>query len=301
MNLTEICNFTEGLAHSKELNIVRLCTHQTYGAESTSMHWYISTITSCLLATIANIIVFVILWKKGKHRTIFDLTVWSLVITNIIVAFVYLMSIAIAMLTEEKASNLIQWLYFVTTFLVYYCFLSSLLHTLLLTIQRLFAVFFAFQFRQKATKTKAKIFIAIAWVISFALSEISTIMEDIFKYSVPVFSSLMLVFGVVSIACYSAIAIRIALSMKKKRFKWNKEHRVLLNAFIVTVSNIGLIIPIAIHFKNVPIAIGEIMVLVKLFVDPLCYFYLSYWLAKRDESKRRIANMRVSAIDNAEV
>ena len=119
-----------------------------------------------LLGIIANIIVLVILYKKGNHRTVFDLTIVSLSATDLLActfAFIYtIKGLAIYLIPQKSDGSPILRI-------AAHFFLLSLIHVLLITFMRFCAIFWPMKYRHDMTKAKLKKLIALIWILCLAV------------------------------------------------------------------------------------------------------------------------------------
>ena len=91
------------------------------------------------------------------------------------------------------------------------------------------------------------------------------------------------------------IVTKLLFLVKRNRFQWRKEHRVILNSFGVTVSfcaclSLAGYATINDSYSNDIVAL---FVTINFLCDPLMYFYFNYGLENRDNVRRsRMVNGR---------
>lgn len=272
MNFTKNTNSTSTTNNSLDDSEVALCMFN---------------ILCGVLATFANITLIIIIWKKGHQRTLFDLIVWSLAVTNVIASLSQTLLVLVVTLALMRRLHKRYAFNAVDNFngLFIYFYTSSLLHVLAITVQRLCLIFFPIRFRQIATRACIKGIIAFVWILNVFLWLIRQFLYHLFA------EFLIIITGAVVAVMYAMIAVKICFLLKEKKFHWNKEQRVLLNALAVTVIFIACLFPIAIDNIIGGDNPAHAMIYLSLsalrfFADPLCYFFLSYWLGKRDDRKR---------------
>ena len=242
-------------------------------------------------AIVANVIVLVIILKKKHQRTPFDLVIASLSITDFsasicaIIFIAYDIAISFFISNDFKKHGRQSNMAFDagTIFLV-----LSIMHILLVTFLRFFAVFWPIKFRQLTTKTPIKVLIGAIWTISL----IAGIVIIRSKYRSLV-SGIIFLTSVALVCCaYVMIALKIFILSKTIQSATKKEYRALLNSFGVTITFFGCMLPLAFvlmrvkAFQNIDIHLALSFITINFFADPLLYFYFSYWLSKRDEIRR---------------
>ena len=245
---------------------------------------------SCV-AIVANVIVLVLLLRKKQQRTPFDLVIASLSITDLLASaccsFYILYRIAIIFFISTELENDYRQSAMaldVATILI----LQSLLHILLITFLRFCALFWPLKFRQFATKLLLKLLIGVAWIMSIIVGVVMVRIKDTFF----MLGLVILASGVIVCCAYAMVAVKICMLLIKKRFVWNKEQRVLLNSFGVTISFFLCFLPFAFResggelSRHIQRPLASSFMPINFVADPLLYFYFSYWLSKRDEIRR---------------
>ena len=264
----------------------------------------IGLFSSCL-AMVANSIVLVIILKKKQQRTPFDLVIASLSIIDFFASICSLIFIAykirmILLISNEFENHHPQRnIALVATIMFFYL---SLMHVLLVTFLRFFALFWPIKFRKFVAKTSIKALIAAIWTLSLIGGIVITRIEDGANVAgIIVFASGGLVCSV-----YAVIAAKICILSKNSQSTRNKEKRVLLNSFGVAITFCGCMLPYACYatrievFQHVHRYLAHSFISINFLADPLLYFYFSYWLSKRDEM-RRIRNNAVPKQSRDEV
>ena len=249
-----------------------------------------------LLGTVANIIVLIILHKKGTQRTVFDLTIASLSVTDLLTCLsgygyaaceLALYHFPHSRNDASEASSISGTVLKIASFF----FVLSLLHVLLITFQRFCAIFWPIRYRQVMTKTLIKKIIATMWIFLLVLYSVAFVLFE-HKKDNPMNGIIIITFGGILLSIYIMITVKICLLLKKKQFDWKAEHRVLLNSFGVTISYFACFSPYAYltlmkgNASSVEFDLFMAITLVNFVLDPLFYFYLSYWLNRRDENRR---------------
>ena len=249
-----------------------------------------------LSGTIANLIALVILQKKGNQRTVFDAMIASLSVTDLFAclsAFAYTVYQSIFYLfphnthdhtRASRAKSLIDKI-------ISFFYFLSLLHVLVITIQRFCAIFCPIRYRQVMTKTLIKKIIATMWIFLLVLYSGANILSD-HKKDDPINGIITIALGGILLSFYIMITVKICLLLRKKKFNWKTEHRVLLNSFGVTISYFACFSPYAYltlmkeKLSSTKKDLIMASALVNFVLDPLLYFYFSYWLNRRDVNRR---------------
>ena len=242
---------------------------------------------SCL-AMVANFIVIVIIFKKRRQRTSFDLVIASLSTIDFSASVFYLIFIGYKIGIVFLDSNEIRKhhrqsdiVFRVTSIF----FFPSLMHVLHVTFLRFFALFWPMWFRQIATKAFIKALIAATWTLSLIGGiAIIKVQNNFLLSGIIAFASCGLVF-----CAYVMIAVKIYILSKNSQSARNKEHRVLLNSFGVAITFFGCMLPYACLFYINQFCCRSLVVLL-----------LKLWLSKRDEM-RRIRNNAVPKQSRDEV
>ena len=250
------------------------------------------TLPTSLLGIIANNVVIFILYKKGNHRKVFDLTIASLSVTDLlsctsaVTNSIY--GLVFYSIQRKSDRNLILRI-------AGFFFLLSLFHVLLITVLRFFAIFWPMKYRQNMTKAKIKKLIATIWILS--LAAMSAVYYTFKNQKLhPLFAIIIFSLGTVVTSIYILIAVKIFLLLKKKQFDWKNEHRVLLNSVGVTISYFAFFSPYAAstmtarNHKQTEYEFLLSITLINFLLDPLFYFYFSYWNNRRIENRRNRKN-----------
>ena len=246
---------------------------------------------SCL-AMVANFIVFVIISKKKQQRTPFDLVIASLSITDFSASACNLIfaayKVGIIFLNSNEFEKHFYFQNNIAWDISIMFFYLSLMHVLLVTFLRLFAIFWPMKFRQFATKAFIKALIAATWTLSVVAGFTIVMIKDrSFVVGIIIFAS-----GGLVCCVYALIAAKIYILSKNSQAARNKEHRVLLNSFGVAITFFGCMLPYACMATNVKVFqhvhryLAVSFISINFVADPLLYFYFSYWLSKRDEMRR---------------
>ena len=251
------------------------------------------------LAIAANIIVLKILRSKGNKRTVFDLTIASLACTDLLASISFFITLpfpAVCKLIRESVTLLpstkfIDIYNFVSVIFVFCFILLSIFHVLLISFQRFFAFFFPFRCRQYFTKSLAKILIALIWTISLAAGPFLMTKESTFS----ALAIVIFAVGGLLLCMYFMLAFKMCQMLKTNRYELRREHRALLNALGVTVSFFACLSPAG--YARITSSLHQSFFFsfasINFLLDPLLYFYMSFWLKRRDD--RRAANAVHSA------
>ena len=246
---------------------------------------YVIGLTCSLLAVVANTLVLVILRRKKQQIKPFDLIIASLSFTDLLTSIcctIYVGYEIAFLFIIAKDAQTYKPISEIASNVSGIFFILSLLHVLLITFLRFCAIFWPLKFRQFATKALSKVLIALIWTMTVGASLMFAMAENASN------TTAVIIFatgGLVGFA-YIMIAIKICILVKKKQFVWNKEHRVLLNSFGVTISLFACLLPFAFHEtsnEHISEEFVNSLLSINFLIDPLLYFYFSYWLSKRDE------------------
>ena len=238
------------------------------------------------LSVVANVIVLVILRKKGNRRTVFDLTIASLFTTDLLAASCYL-SFVVLHLSVFYLGRRQPFFSRFSIYLAGFFFVLSLLHVLFITVQRLYAIFYPLKCRQVMTKTRVKYLIILLWTISLSILPVFFLQTR----TNPLFGILIFSTGGMLCFLYVIITVKVYKLLKTKRFDWHKEHRILLNSTGVTLSFFACLSPYG--YASISRSMSKDFTFYASFVsinflfDPLLYFYFSYWLSRRDAQRSR--------------
>ena len=297
-NLTNysLCNGTQNT--SMDTSVIQLMTYYfiTFGIP----------LAIIILAIVANVIIILILRKKGKKCTVFDLTIASLIATDLIICVFVAIYILIQCTTsliiklQHPAIGLKKEIHVTekAAFVLYAAamfFLLSLIQITSMSFMRLAAVFFPFRYRQVMTKGLIKKLLAVIWILSLGFLPVVYFVQ---YFPMSAMGTIVFSFGGVLFVVYVMIAIKCFFLVKRNQFQWRQEHRVILNSFGVTVSFFACLSTSAVramnskYFFDTSISTATI----NMLCDPLLYFYFSYWLAKRDGRRR---SRRVDGQENA--
>ena len=255
----------------------------------------IGLLFSCL-AMVANIVVVVIIYKKKRERTTFDLAISSLCITDLLASLCSIVFAAYGITVhvytlQRKAGKTIHKISNQASLaldVAYFFFFLSLLHVMLITGVRVCATFWPIKFRHSMTRAVMKKLIVAAWISSIIIVPI-LLKKTSYSYA---FGVIIFASGGLVCTAYMLITIKIFHSLKKRQFDWKKEHRVLLNSFGVTISYFACLSPLAynqlgsINTAAFVWSIHLSIVAINFLLDPILYFYFSYFLSKKDERRR---------------
>ena len=253
-------------------------------------------LTFSCFAVAANIIVLVILRSKGNRRTVFDLTIASLACTDLLASASFLIFFSLLVMCKIIKKAFVSLNFFdkcllFSVIVSTYFFLLSVFHVLLISFQRFFALFFPFKCRQYFTKSLTKILIAVMWTISLAAVPFLLYIEKTFS----ALAIVIFAVGGLLLCMYFMLAFKMCQMLKTNRSELRREYRALLNALGVTVSFFACFSPAGYalmdEFSSVLFFFS--FASINFLFDPLLYFYMSFWLQRRDE--RRAASAVHSA------
>lgn len=267
------------------------------------------------LAIFANITVMRLVYKKRHRRSLFDLTVCSLVTADLMTSLTFIGTGIVIMSDQnqgEKASLKVQKGFQLTSELFekisIYCFTSSILHIVLITAERLFGVLAPFIYRRVATKFKTKIIIASIWVFSLGLA-----MVKAFAYNEVVSGKILAIIilasgGLLSVI-YGIIAVKVYSMRTQKTWTTNRESSVLTNALAVTLSFVVSTFPFAIStiYEEGSAWVrkyGQLclsLVATKLLFDPLLYYIINHYGREPKKTRKRSRAQQVAAFFNINI
>ena len=252
---------------------------------------------------VANFIVLVIIFKKKNQQTPFDFVIASLSIADFSASICNLIFIAykvgVIFLSPSEFEMNYRFQSNIVLDISSMFFHLSLMHVLLVTFLRFFALFWPMKFRQFVTKAFMKALIAATWTLAvIAGYTIVKIKDRFFATGTIVFTS-----GGLVCCVYALIAANICILSNNSQSARNKEHRVLLNSFGVAITFFGCMLPFACLatkievFQDHDYYLALSFISINFVADPLLYFYFSYWLSKRDEMRR----MRNNSLQSRDV
>ena len=162
---------------------------------------------------------------------------------------------------------------------IFFCL--SLVLVLLVTFLRFSALFWPVKFRQFATKILIKALIAATWTLSVIGG------ATIIMLKARLFSTGTIIFASGGLVCcaYALIAVKICILSQNSQSATNKEYRVLLNSFGVSITFFGCMLPFACReikikvFQNIDNYLAFSFTTINLLADPLLYFLSAIGLA----------------------
>ena len=261
-------------------------------------------VLSSIIATL-NISEIVLILRR-KNRKAFDKFLLSLAASDILVA----LSVASFKLADLVTSNTVLWLIgqnYVNILLLSITF--SFFNLIAITADRFLAVRFPIKHRILSTEWRVNAVIVIIWSLSIIFVTIHSVIQfrwkDQIELALNIASGFILLFGVVMIMVYINIFHLICkrrLPSKTKMGEENKglnrrlsvfpkgantiERGVILTGAIVTVSFIICTYPFAFKFlitqssKKISMAF-HILVVLNSLLNPLIYFFKSYFFSRR--------------------
>ena len=128
---------------------------------------------SCPVATVENLLVFVVVLRRRSLRTTYNTSVLCLAFTGLLIAM-FIQPAFIAYQSGKYRSSTYECIpYFIKTVFEFWCVGLTFVTLALITLMRYFAVFRPFQYRIFATPLRATIVIISGWllwtVFSFSL------------------------------------------------------------------------------------------------------------------------------------
>ena len=306
-NLCALFNFSSMLDEILELKYNLTCfdeddelhyepSNKVSNIEYASVSIYI---TFSFLALVGNVVVLRLLYKRGNGRTVFDVTVASLVFADLCTAIGFLasnISFLVFLKTGDVSESVEKFFDIFFEFTIF-CFIASILHVILITAERLCALFFPLKYRQVVTNKGIRWPILIIWMTSLSGSLVHALVLN-GKQSDKAIGIMIVVSSGILCVMYSIIAIKILYLKRRSMFKSKRDRIVLMNSLAVTISFLVCLLPLAFGLLGVDkssksTGLLSSLVAVKLLLDPLLYFYVSFWKTRR-ETKRRWRSFAVA-------
>ena len=264
----------------------------SYQISSTECAAIVIYILFSFLALVGNAVVLRLLYKRGNRRTVFDITVGSLVVADLCTASGFFSSTVafLIILKRDEISKSMETFFDVFFEFTIFCFIVSILHIILITTERLYALFFPLKYRQAATKKRARVPIVIIWMASSTGSLVHALVFKGHQSDKAIGLVIIVSSGILCIM-YSIIAIRIVLLKRKSQFKSKKDRIVLINSLAVTISFLACLLPLAFGLLGANSGSDSTYLLssfvaIKLMLDPVLYFYVSFWKGRRETERR---------------
>ena len=245
-----------------------------------------------LLGLIANVIQLVFTIRLKKDFTLFDTTVFSLNIADMVssIFFAFYGLARILCNYHVIGINFLTYLAFGLNFSV----VAAFNHIIFIALQRMFAVIFPMNVRSIMTSLRFKVCLTLMWLSAIAYAIVCAFESVDFlavnSYTIIV-SGIMLIslYGVIS---YSVIRGSTAPPQSSIHGNRSQRHSVLLHSFFITLGFIVCFFPFAINYLFVAydftvILIADLLVMFNTFIDVLVYFFIQY-IKKRMAKKSTI-------------
>ena len=193
----------------------------------------IATISLGVVGMVANAMLFSIIRKDKRKKSLFQITIFSLGVADFLVSLILAYSAIYFIFQEMKVFVVSQQ--FLQIFLanLTFCQTSSFFHVLLITTERLVAVFYPLKFRNIFTKKACVIALIVAWTAPLPLCFVQHYQLRL------VFKPVAFVSGVFLIGSYTAICIQLARRSKSVIVKASSEKgsttfKIAAHALVVT-------------------------------------------------------------------
>ena len=235
-----------------------------------------------------------ILVRKVQSKSNFERVLQSLAAADLISAVGFFMIGLTAFLVRIDLSIAVPLLYIFATALTF-AITSSMLHILLITVERFIAVYFPIRHFTSITKGKIKCALIVLWSLSFLIPVISAGLQHHFSNPViKILAACVLVYVGIICASYISIVTKIYKSVKNGRQEQSqpighsREHikqqsAIALNALAVTLSAVVCNYPWAFCLfsgrKEWRITILSVLGLSSV-LNPLIYFLVSHFIKR---------------------
>ena len=269
--------------------------------------------TTCgIFGFIANSAVLVKLYRKRKESTVFNKTLASLSISNIISDICFSVSgciFAYYFLFQKKPVDKID-VVFVLQNTTRFAMCVSISHITFITIQRLAAISFPFRFRRVFTTKVVCIILVLIWIGGFAIVSLYQFVFRIDRDPDAQLSLFIIIVGSILLVSYVWIFDRLLKRgrISKTLSESNRAHsdngnniKLFINSLGLTLMFIVFMFPYAIFVLSGR-TMDEIRMLFSSFLvfkticDPLVYFFIAKckWIRRREMAKEP-ANSEISA------
>lgn len=278
------------------------------------VNWYYSSrfwLAFGVVGLVFNILELIVLIQQKKQKTIFGLTLTSLCIADIFGSLTLGLSGGFRLIEYsgpetitiyKKTSMAIIWMAGHGALL--FSVGTSFMHIVIISIQRVFAVFLPIKFRTTFTYAHCLAVILLTWLLMFVYGTIAFFFS---KAILAVSYYMVLVFGITLVVCYAAVSYKLWVKSKERKIllranfganTYNSTKRVVLHSISVTVAFLICTVPhsvlyiffyktqslAAYHFVNCVITINPLL-------DPLIYFFFynhcSKYFFKEKSFKRK--------------
>ena len=170
-----------------------------------------------ILGLTANIAQSVLLYRKRKNKSLFDLSLSSLCVADIIVslAFIAFGLAQILILSKPLTLDSLKIYRLVSALflnVINYSIFCSLFHVVFIALQRFMVVFFPLKFKVMATKMRCIIFLAVVWVASVGFMALGHLKQR--RAISRFYGYFIFILGALLVILYIAICYRVFRSAK---------------------------------------------------------------------------------------
>lgn len=259
-----------------------------------------------ILGLIANIAQSVLLYRKRKNKSLFDLSLSSLCVADITVSlgFIAFGLANVLILSKPLTVESVKTYRIVSVFfsgVINYSLFCSLFHVLFIALQRFMVVFFPLKFKVMATKTRCIILLVVVWVVSGGFMSLghlkkSRVISRFYGYFIFVLGGL-LVFIYIAI-CYRVFkSAKVRLSTKRDEAS---SQRLAVHAVAVTSIFIVCNFPYAsLQLRGiVPFTFSwslRVLLALNPLLDSVVYFFAVYCRNRKHLDAAPTSNTRQTA------
>ena len=255
------------------------------------------------LGLIANIAQSVLLYRKRKNKSLFDLSLSSLCAADIIVslAFIAFGLAHILILSKPLTSESVKVYKIVSVIFsgaINYSLFCSLFHVVFIALQRLMVVFFPLKFKVMATKARCIISLAAVWVFSGGFLSLGHLKKS--RAISEFYGYFIIALGGLLVIIYIAICYRVFKSAKVRLAPKRDEtssQRLAVHAVAVTTIFIVCNFPYAsLQLRGiVPFTYSwslRVILALNPLLDSVVYFFAVYCRNKRSMDAAPSSNTR---------
>ena len=256
-----------------------------------------------LSAIILNFLEIWLISRKGNRKTCFEVILVSLSFADMISGVIFFGSGISSFFDTFLTSTFFGEVLFYSTALNSIGLSSSILHIVLITLERVIAVYFPLKLKLWITKTRTKFFMLTIWCTTVAICVLlyffcRTNKELNHKVAV-IFFSIVILIGLSMAVIYTLIARKIITAVRQRRQRLATLHQqeatnsasnnkreglIVINSAIVTLCFLLCNGPMAVHrllkAEKFFITVGSFMALNPM-LDPMIYFHYSYLIKKK--------------------
>ena len=256
-----------------------------------------------LSAIVLNVLEIWLISRKGIRKTCFEMILVSLSFADIISGVIFLGSGISSFFDTFLTSTFYGEVLFYSLALNSIGLSSSILHIVLITLERIIAVYFPLKLKFWITKTRTKFSLLTIWCTTVAICILlyffcRTNKELIHKVAV-IFFSIVILIGLSMAVVYTLIARKIVTALRQRRQRLATLHQqeatnstsnskreglIVINSAIVILCFLLCNVPMAVHqflkAEKFFITAGSFMALNPM-LDPIIYFHYSYLIKKK--------------------